>query len=304
MQTRGATPSNVRGPLFQESADGAYLLPTSLASNSEGLTLPLLSAFDGSIVRAWSLPARLPQSAYFPMPVLLDPVGQMLYMLAPGVSQDNSGLLAVAPFDPTQATLQFVWNFQSYQIRGPDNIPYYPEILPSQAAHSLFILPGRANHTDPSAQTLLVYSSYPETLTPFPADASDMLWSFSSVAATRCGELYQGTTPTVEMFCTYCDDARGQITARTCAYCVASGNCTDLPLIVGGDASATCTDPGYPLSVDAACMPSDDSGGGPASEIVAILVGVGCGIIVLVSLGICWMSKRPAAASADSYQNI
>ena len=298
VQSRESTPSNVRGPVFQESGDGAYLLPTGLASAS-GMSLPLLSAFDGSLVQAWALPASLPQSPYFSMPVLLDPsAGGLLYMAAAG------GMLAVASFEPHRTELDFVWSFQSFQIRGPDHLPLYLDFLPLQGAHSLFVLPGLGNHTDSAQQSLLVYSSFtPDPATALPADAADMLSSFSSVPATRCGALYQGfMPPTSEQLCTYCDTARGSITARTCAYCVSSTNCTSLPL--GGDLSATCADPGYPLSVDVACMASDASAGGPASDTVAIIVGVAVGLIVAVSIAICWMAKRPAAAAADSYQNI
>jgi hypothetical protein len=216
--------------------------------------------------------------------------------MTPGLSSQVfaslAGQLSVVVLDPTipdtQDQVPVRWGFLRVQQSLPNNVTTFPLYLPGQRTDYLMFLP-----SDTSSSTLLVYSSYLDPNTP---GSTDALTSFSAVLAPRCLQFYP-----MNVNCTGCNSLTGLVTARNCAFCVASQLCTGFTLPDHAAAGAYCSDPGFPLSEQAACNPSQPSNGGSSN--VGVIVGsvlgslAGVGLCVLLAL---WCRKHSGRARSES----
>jgi hypothetical protein len=261
-----------------ESDDGTYLIPARSTDGGVGAYW----SNNGTMISWFDLPPELTYAC-----LALTP-GQSKQVFA-----SLAGQLAVVALDPlipdTPDQVPVRWGFLHAQQLVNGNLTF-PLYLPGQRTNHMMFLPTDASGTS----TLFIYSSY---LDPTPAGSNDAFTSFSSQLSPRCLQFYP-----MNVNCSGCNALTGLVTARNCAFCVASKLCTGFTLPDHAAAGAYCKDPGFPLSEAAACNPSAPSDGGSSKD-VGVIVGSVLGSLAGVALCVLvfmWWRKRSSRAGADS----
>lgn len=245
---------------FIENGDGSLVIADQITSNS----IEIIDVTSGIVLRTWLIDQnKLPLLPYSRL--MLD--GNNLYLL-------NGGIIAVAQLDITQTDIPIMWAFNvfTYSI----DTSSFGAFLTNQMAIQAFLIPSSSSHSASSAQLLI----FAQPLEPFVLLQPNFLYSFTSVASSPCTAL-----PDANDNCGTCDDKTGVLTARNCAMCSNSNVCTEYYFPNYPAINQTCSDQGFPLSLS-------ECNGAPSSQMAAIIVGVSVGIVIMLSLLICYCARR------------